>query len=168
MAAVCHGANGPTVSCLEAGGWPDARIHDTGNRCILARSFVSFRENGAGIVGGAAELPSIGANLAREAVAILGFNAAVATELIAFGMTRGVRLANNQTILALNEGGAVCRGRRGSLKERQARDDDDDAGRGLAVGDEASEENDGVAAEEHADIRIRRGKEFSDRSSRLS
>ena len=85
MAAVCHGANGPTVSCQLAGEWPGARIHDNGNRCILARSFL-FRPAD---VGGAAELPIVGAHLAREAVAIIVFDAAVAAKPFAFVVARG-------------------------------------------------------------------------------
>ena len=75
--AVCHGADEPTVSCPEAGGWPGARIHNNGNRCIKTRP-IRF---GGGAVRGTAQLPLVGAYVAREAVTIIGLNAAGAISI---------------------------------------------------------------------------------------
>ena len=110
------------------------------NRCVLARSGIHTSRVGwitswdyRAIYGGTAP---IGAYLAREAVAIQGVGAAVAA---AFGMASGVRLANNQSIFAINPILAVCRAA-----------DVTGCAASNAVDDDASEDEDyGVRTDEH-------------------
>ena len=66
----------------------------------------------AGVIRGAAELPLIGAYLAREAVAVVGLDAAVTGAACGCAgfVARGVRRADNQSIVAINSILAVfCR-----------------------------------------------------------
>ena len=125
-----------------AGSYSLARIHDTANRSIFARS----KDSGAGSVRGTAELPLGGAYAAREAVAVVGLDAAVATEIIAGSLARVPCLRAIEedfiSIGAMNEFVAVCRA---CLDEYLH-------GRGRAVDDDANEDEDhGVRTEEHTE-----------------
>jgi len=97
MAAPCHISNVPIASRQLTGHVSDTRICHEGNRCVRARA--SGVGDGAGVIRGAAELPLIGAYAAREAVAIIFVDAAVAG---AFAVARNALLANNKSIFAIN------------------------------------------------------------------
>ena len=141
MAAVCHKANGPTVSsCFPARVFADARILHLEDHCVLARSFRIRRDDGG--VRGAAELALLGAYLACEAIAIIFVDAAVAAFTGAFVMARNFGaiipgfLRNDESVFALDKLFAFCRG--------------------LMVGDEeaSEEESDGVTMMDEHDAEI--------------
>ena len=129
-AAVRHISNAPIVSCELAGNCAHARIHHTGDRCVLARSSAL----GVEVVTRRGTAP-IGANHSRETSAILGPGAAVAG---ACSVAIDVR-AHLESIFAENGGVTCCRGQPGV---------------GRAVDDDASEDEDhGVRADDHTEIR---------------